>query len=57
MACFLGALIILVIQYAMERWLDNKLSGRLGGKILVCIIIMYTMSLALYKVIVFGGVY
>ena len=53
----LVALIVLVIQYALERWLDDKLSGKIKWNIWICIGFMYTVSIILYKIIVFGGIY
>lgn len=57
MANVLEALIVLVIQYALERWLDNKLSGKIKWNIWICIVFMYSASIILYKIIVFGGIY
>lgn len=57
MANILGALIVLVIQYALERCLDDKLSGKIKLNIWICIGCMYTASIVLYKIIVFGGIY
>lgn len=47
--------ILIVIQYALERHLDDKLSGKLPCKIVFCIVVMYILSLVLYYVVVFGG--
>lgn len=52
----LCALIVLTIQYALERILYDKLSEN-NWKILLCIGFMYALSLILYKNIVFGGLY
>lgn len=56
-AYFIILLIVLVIQYALERWLDDKLSGTLKWNILLCICIMYCVSILFYVMIVFGGLY
>lgn len=52
----LWALIVLVIQYALERWLDDKLSGKIKWNIRLYICGMYVASIILYKLIVFGGI-
>lgn len=57
MAGIIIAFIILVIQYALERWLDDKLIGKLKLGILIIIIGMYVLSIAFYIFIIFGGVY
>lgn len=49
------ALIILVVQYALEKWLDDKLSGRLKKGILLIIALMYLISIGFYICTVFGG--
>ncbi len=49
------ALIILVAQYALERWLDDKLSGTLKKPIWLIIILMYLVSVGFYICTVFGG--
>lgn len=49
------ALIILVAQYALERWLDDKLSGTLKKTIWLIIILMYLVSVGFYICTVFGG--
>lgn len=51
------ALIILVVQYALERWLDDKLSGSLKKHIWIIIILMYLVSIGFYICTVFGGAY
>lgn len=51
------ALIILVIQYALERWLDDKLSGSLKKYILFIIVLMYLVSIGFYICTVYGGAY
>lgn len=50
-------LFILVIQYALERVLDDKLSGKWKWYIRLCILFMYALSIISYIIIVFGGVY
>lgn len=57
MANVLLAFTVLVIQYALERWLDDKLSGKISWRVSLCIVLMYAASLILYKNIVFGGIY
>jgi len=47
--------IIIVIQYALERYLDDKLSGKLGRKTFLCIVCMYIFSMILYGIVIFGG--
>lgn len=56
-AYFIILLIVLVTQYALERWLDDKLGGILKWNILLCICIMYCVSVLFYIIIVFGGIY
>lgn len=46
------ALIILVILYAIEKWLDDKLSGKLKKSVIVTIVLMYFFSITLYICIV-----
>lgn len=55
MAIIVIALFILVVQYALERYLDDKLSGTISFLNWVTIIFMYVMSLSLYCIVVFGG--
>lgn len=55
MASIVIALIILVAQYALERWLDDKLSGTLKKTIWLIIILMYLVSVGFYICTVFGG--
>lgn len=50
------ALVILVIQYALERYLDDKLSGSWSGGIWSLVICMYVLTIILYGVVVFGGI-
>ena len=49
------SLIILVIQYAVERCLDDKSSGKIIFGIKLLIVLMYIISIALYSFVVFGG--
>ena len=49
------SLIILVAQYAVERSLDDKISGKIKFAIKLLIVFMYTISIALYSFVVFGG--
>ena len=49
------SLVLLVIQYALERYLDDKLSGNWNGGIWGCVIFMYVSTVILYGVVVFGG--
>lgn len=55
MALIVVALIALIIQYAIERYLDDKLSGRVKFGRLIGILLMYVMSICLYVKVVFGG--
>lgn len=57
MALIVISLIIIIFQYAMERYLDNKLSGNIGFFSWICIIIMCAMSIFLYYIVVIGGNY
>lgn len=47
------SLLILIIQYALERWLDDKLSGHLKWYVILIIIAMYFSSIVLYILAVF----
>lgn len=49
------SLIILVVQYAFERWLDDKISGKVNIGLKALIGLMYIISIVLYIVVVFGG--
>ena len=55
MGIILISFLIIIAQYALERSLDNKLSGKIKIKCLACIISMYIVSVTLYCVVVFGG--
>jgi len=55
MALIVISFIIIVIQYALERYLDNKLSGKLERKAFLWIFCMYILSIILYGVVIFGG--
>lgn len=57
LASIVLALIILVVEYALEKWLDDKLSGKLKIGIITIITCMYLASLIFYICIVFGGVH
>lgn len=57
MALIVISLIIIIFQYAMERYLDNKLSGNIGFFSWICIIIMCALSIFLYYMVVIGGNY
>lgn len=57
MAIIVISLCIIVVQYALERHLDDKLSGKIGFWNLMLIISMYAASLCLYYIVVFGGCY
>lgn len=57
MAIVVIALIVIIIQYALERHLDDKLSGKIGVRYCFYIIAMYAMSVILYYIVVFGGNY
>lgn len=51
----IGGLIILAIQYALERYLGDKLSGKWKWTFLGLVIFMYSLSFILYRIVVFGG--
>lgn len=53
MAMLVIALIIIVVEYAMERYLDDKLSGTMQRKIIIYIIGMFSLSFILYYFVVF----
>ncbi len=52
---FIIVLIVLVFQYAAERELNDKLSGKLKFSIILWILVMFIVSIVLYIIIVFGG--
>lgn len=54
-ATIVMALVILVIQYAVERYLDDKLSGNWSASIRIWVICMYVLTIILYGAVVFGG--
>lgn len=49
------SLVLLVIQYALERYLDDKLSGNWDIVVWGCVIFMYVSTVILYGAVVFGG--
>lgn len=56
--CLVGiviALILLVLQYAFERYISDKLSGTIHWNIKIGIILMYILSCAFYALTVYGG--
>lgn len=55
LAIFFILLLLLTLQYALERWSEDKLSGDLSTKIKVCITLMYLISIGIYIVSVYGG--
>ena len=55
-AMIMAALIGLIIQYALERVLDDKLSGKWKCTTWFGVIFMYFISIVLYIIIVFGGI-
>ena len=57
MAAIIIVLIFLVLQYAAERWLNDKLSGKLKPGIFICILLMYVISFLAYIIVVFGGMF
>lgn len=57
MAIIVVSLIIIVGQYALERYLDDKLSGKIGFVNWLFIMLTYIASAALYYIVVFGGNY
>lgn len=57
MAIIVFALLILILQYAFERYLDDKLGGEIRFWNWVLIVAMYAASVILYSIVVFGGSY
>lgn len=49
------SLVLLVIQYALERYLDDRLSGSWDGVVWICVIFMYLSTIILYGAVVLGG--
>lgn len=54
--CIVVALILIIIQYIIESYLHDKLSGKLGFNIFL-ILLLYFFSIIFYIIIVYGGVY
>ncbi|MDE5802331.1 MAG: hypothetical protein K2I22_05370 [Lachnospiraceae bacterium] len=50
------SLILLVIQYALEKWTEDKLSGNVESKVKVRILIMYILAIFTYFETIYGGV-
>lgn len=50
------ALIILVALYALEKWINDKLSGEIKKRILAIIVLMYLTSVVFYLCVIFGGI-
>ncbi len=55
MAIIVIALLIIILQYALERYLDDKLGGKIRFWNWVLIVAMYAASVVLYSIVVFGG--
>ena len=51
------ALILLIFVYSLERYMDDKLSGKLGKAKVVLILFMYMFAIGFYVTILYGGVY
>ena len=49
------ALFVIIVQYAVERYLSDKLGGRISFLKWVLIVAMYAISIILYSAVVFGG--
>lgn len=49
------SLILLVIQYALEKWTEDKLSGNVEWKVRIRIIIMYILAIFTYFKTIYGG--
>ena len=49
--------ILLCIVYAVERWIMNKLIGKLKWYYVAIEVLMYLLSSCLYVIVVFGGLY
>lgn len=54
-AKFLIILFLLNLQYAFERWSDDKIAGDLEWKIIIYVGIMYLISIGIYIASVYGG--
>lgn len=50
------SLIILILQYSSERFLEGKLSGTWNWRTWTRVVLMYVVSCVWYMVVVFGGV-
>lgn len=48
-------LLVLVLEYALERWLEDKIAGELKISTILCIVFMYVITGILYLYVVFGG--
>lgn len=51
----LVSLVFLILQVALEKHVDDKLSGRIGFGITCLIVLMFLMSIFLYHYVLFGG--
>lgn len=49
------SLLVLIVQIAVEKYIDDKLSGRLGVGWILLITFMYILSIILYVYALFGG--
>ena len=47
--------IIIILQYAAERWIENKISGKFNFSKILFVLLMYSASLFIYCKVVFGG--
>lgn len=54
-AAIVGSLILLIVQYALEKWTDNKLSGNVELKVKISVGIMYIISMCIYINEIYGG--
>ena len=49
------SLVVLIVQVAIEKYVDDKLSGRIGFWNLFWIGFMFLVSILLYNYVLFGG--
>lgn len=51
----LVSLVVLTLQIAAEKYIDDKMSGKLGFRRILLIVVMYIASVLLYGYALFGG--
>lgn len=49
------SLAVLIVQLAVEKYVDDKLSGNVGFGRACLIVVMFLVSLGLYSYVLFGG--